>query len=131
MEPINLDIRPQLDLKVESENIDTIAESLSFEKKPVVHLEVYGKDLDKTSIYERIQYLLNDKVVTFRPVFRDTSFKEFEIPKGPIDFKQILKEYFDGEDLAEFAHNLFEKLSINEIKESIEISKDFIDKEEI
>lgn len=129
VEPIDIDIRPQLDLKIESTNIDIITEAISLKKKPVVHLEVFGENIDKVLIYKRIQDLLIDKVVTFRPVFRDTSFKEFEIPKGPIDFNVILNEYFNDEQLAEFALNLFEALSSNDVNEAIALSKNFLDKE--
>ena len=129
LEAINLDIRPQLNLKVNVHEIDKISEELQYEKKPIVHVEVYGDLINKSAAYEKLQKLLTDKVEDFRPTFRDTTVKEVHIPKGPLNMRAVLEDYFKEGLKADLALKLYESLSINEINDAKEIAQDFLNEE--
>ncbi|TXT62444.1 MAG: DNA double-strand break repair protein Mre11 [Promethearchaeota archaeon] len=120
VEQIDLDLRPQKKLTIEVENLEERLKELSFEKKPILHLEIIGKLIDKKSVYETLKDHLEENVVSYRPVFTNTEVKKLQIPKGKIDFAEILRQYYEEEDKAEFALELFETLSIGEVEGAIE-----------
>ncbi len=118
VETVNLDLRPQQKLQIEIENLEERLKKLSFEKKPILHLEIVGELIDKKAAYETLQEYLDENVVSYRPAFKDTRVRELEITKGAFNSGEVLKDYFEDDEKAEFALELFESLSIDEIEEA-------------
>ncbi|MEJ2249871.1 MAG: exonuclease SbcCD subunit D [Candidatus Lokiarchaeota archaeon] len=131
VERIDLNVRPQIKLEIEERELEKTLKELSFEPKPILHLEIIGEMMDKSGIYEKLQELLEDKVISYRPIFRDTTVKDLTIPKGPINFQEILREYFADNNVADFAYDLYKNLSIDEIEESIDLANKRMEEDDL
>lgn len=124
VETIDLNLRPQKKLEIEVENLEDRLKELSFDQKPILHLKIIGELIDKKSVYEKLQKYLEDKVITYRPVFKERRVRDVEISEDRIKFDEIIREYFEEKDKADFALDLFENLYKDELNEAIAIAEE-------
>ncbi len=124
---IPLDIRPQVSIELNVANIEKILDSLIFNKKPLLHLKIFGETIDKSYVQEQIERMVRDKVIFHRVLFREAGKKEVKIPKDAINLLSIFKEYFEKEEIGEFAKNLYDILSEGDINFAINLAKNFME----
>jgi len=92
-------IRPQKIVEAEVANLEKALEELdewmkAFEKKPVVHVRVAGRALDRAAISRRIQEKLLGKALYYRHEILEEEIEEPEIETAKsLDLKSLIKEY--------------------------------------
>jgi len=124
---INLDIRPQIEVEVDEEKLEEILNYVNYPKPPIVHVTVRGEGINRQYVIERLSELLEGKVLSCKPSFRDLSQPQLkELPKGPIDLKSIMHEYLGDEELTKLAIELYELLSEDDISGAIKSAEEFL-----
>jgi DNA repair exonuclease SbcCD nuclease subunit len=124
---INLDIRPQIEVEVDEGRLEEILNHINYPKPPIVHVTVRGEGINRQYVIERLNELLEGKVLSCKPSFRDLSQPQLkELPKGPIDLKSIMHEYLGDEELAKLAIELYELLSEDDVKGAIKSAEEFL-----
>ncbi len=125
---VNLDIRPQVEVEVEEENLEEILNYVNYPKPPILHVTIKGESINRQYVIEKLNELLQGKVLSFKPSFRDLSQPQLkELPKGPIDLKSIMCEYLGEEELARLAVELYELLSEGNVSGAIKSAKEFLE----
>lgn len=128
IQEINLDIRPQIEVEVDEVELDEILNHINYPKPPIVHVTVKGESINRQYVIERLSELLEGKVLSCKPSFRDLSQPQLkELPKGLIDLKSIMHEYLGDEKLAKLAIELYELLSEDDIKGAINSAEEFLE----
>ena len=127
---INLDIRPQLEVEVEEERLEEV---LSFvrhphNKPPILHITVKGENVNRQHVIGRLSELLKDKVLSFKPSFRDLSRQlPPELPRGVINLESIMREYLGGDELARLAMSILDRLSQDDIEGARRVVEEFLE----
>ncbi|WP_290597207.1 MULTISPECIES: metallophosphoesterase family protein [unclassified Archaeoglobus] len=125
---VNLDIRPQLEVEVEEDNLEEVLNFVNYPKPPILHITIKGENVNRQYAIERLSELLKDKVLSFKPSFRDLSQPSPpELPKGSIDLKSIMREYLGSDEFTELAMNLFERLSQDDIEGAKKVAEEFLE----
>ena len=123
---INLDIRPQVEIEVDEKKLEDVLSYTNYPKPPVLHITVKGENINRQYVIERLNKLLQGKVLSFKPSFKDLSQPQIEeLPKGPIDLKSIMREYLKDEELANLAIELYELLSEDDVSGAIRVAEGF------
>lgn len=133
---INLEsIRPQFKVKLNYDKLENeikkLAESFKhYSKKPIVHIEVEGKQIDRQEVYQLLNEVLSNEVLHFRyKIHEEEERKLEELKTQTINVRDALKEYFNNdEELANFSYELFQKLRSKELDEAKEIAEEFLKK---
>jgi len=128
---VNLErIRPQVRVKIDYSNFDYEIEefvrSLSFEKLPIVHIRVEGKEIDRQRVHEVINSAFSGKVLTVRPVIiEESQHKLPEIKPGAFNINQVLKDYFKEEQTSELSIELLKHLREGNIEGAKDTTTEF------
>jgi len=124
---INLDIRPQIEIEIDEKKLEDVLSYTNYPKPPVLHITVKGENINRQYVIEKLNRLLRDRVLSFKPSFRDLSQPQIEeLPKGPIDLKSIMREYLKDEELANLAIELYELLSEDDVSGAIRVAEEFL-----
>jgi len=124
---INLNIRPQIEVEINAENLNEIINYVNYPKPPIVHITIKGENVNRQYALQKLNELLQGKVLSYKPSFRELGQeKQVELTKGPIDLKTILQEYLGSKKLANLALNLYDLLHKDEIEEAKKIAEDFL-----
>jgi len=127
VQKVDLDIRPQFDIELECENLEKEILKLDFSRKPLLYLDIKGKKMDTGQIYEKLQNLLKDRVLYFKPSFIDTSKPVPELPRGLIRIEELLRAYLKDERLTNLAIELLGPLSKGEIETAKDIASKYLE----
>jgi len=117
-------IRPQLYERISYLDFDAqlkrLVDSLeNYSKKPIVHLRIEGKQIDRQMVYEALDKLLTNRTLRFRPeIIEATEQKNVELKPGSFKIGAVLKEYLGDEEIASFANELFNLLKYGDIHEA-------------
>jgi DNA repair exonuclease SbcCD nuclease subunit len=126
VEKIDLDIRPQIEVEINNENLKEIL-NLDFSRKPILYITIKGKKMNNVQIYGKLSELLNNKVLYFKSNFIDTNKPILELPKGQIKIEELLREYLKDERLVNLATEILSPLSKGEIEVAKEIAFRYLD----
>jgi len=121
--PIDLDIRPQIEVEVAVEELEKLVEYTKFPKQPILHITIKGESINRQHVIERLEELLKGNVLSYRHSFREVGEREVEIPKGPINLKAIFDEYLGDEKLSELAFELYELLADGNVSDAISVAE--------
>ena len=105
--------RPQLEVKLKysclEEELENLAKKLDkFEKKPLVHFRVEGKNIDRQSVYQTLSKGLAGSVLSFRQEFVDETQERLpEIKSGAFQVNQVIQEYWRKPKVAGLASELW------------------------
>lgn len=125
---INLDVRPQVAVEIDQNELDEVLEHVNYPKQPIVHVTVKGENINRQQILEKLNDLLRDKVLSCKPSFRDFSQPQpTEIPEGPINLRPILKECLGDDELTELAISLHDHLSENDVETAVNVAEEFLE----
>ncbi len=125
---INLDIRPQVEIEIDEKKLEDVLNYTNYPKPPVLHVTVKGENINRQYVIERLNKLLQGRVLSFKPSFKDLSQPQIEeLPKGPIDLKSIMREYLKDEELANLAIELYELLSEDDVSGAIRVAEEFLE----
>ena len=127
---IDLDIRPQIEVELEAEEIESLVEYTNYLKKPILHITIKGESINRQHVIERLEELLRGNVLSYRCSFREVYGKEVEIPKGPINLKAIFDEYLGDRRLSGLALELYELLAEGNVSDAIDVAGKFMEGEE-
>ena len=129
---VNLErIRPQIKGKINYSNLDSEVEkfvnNLNFEeKKPIVHLRVEGKEIDRQRVHEVINSAFSGKTLTLRTAIIEESQQKLpEIKPGAFNVKQVLRDYFKEEQTSKFAIELLKNLREGDSEGAKNITSEF------
>ncbi|KKL53118.1 hypothetical protein LCGC14_2278640 [marine sediment metagenome] len=128
---IKLDVRPQVDLELDVENLNSLEDHLTFDKKPLMHIALFGEIPDKNRTFLKLQEILKERVIYFKHAFRTSRIREVEVPRGPIEYQTIFTNYFEDEELGRFAYSLYELLANNDIEGATELAQNTLEEREI
>lgn len=129
---IDLDIRPQFEVEVEEGKIDEVLEYIDYPKPPILHITVKGTDINRQYVIEKLNELLQGRVLRFNPSFKDLSQPQLgELPKGSLNLESVIHEYLKDESLSKLAINLYKSLSKDDIEEAKKLAEEFLESEYI
>ena len=136
VEPVNLAcIRPQLEVKMKysclDEELERLAKSLDgFEKKPLVHVKIEGKDVDRQSVYSALNKRLSGLVLQFRQEFLDETVERLpEVKSGAFQVSQVIQEYFKEPAVSGLALELWRHLRAGDVDEAKAVAEDYFQRE--
>ena len=129
VETINLNVRPQYNIITKVDDLESALNKVDLKYKPIIHVEVVGEKLDKKRLTKQISDMLGDKVLSYRPIFRETFYRDIKASEGPIDYQAIFADYFKDEKKSKLALELHELLSNNDIKSAIKIAENFLNED--
>lgn len=124
---INLDIRPQIEMELAAEKIGDVLNYVNYLKKPIIHVTVKGKNMNRQHLIEKLNEMLQSRVLSCKPSFRDLNQPPPLPPNGKIDFKSIMREHLKDENLTELAFELYELLSENNTNGAIKAAEEFLE----
>jgi len=128
---INLNIRPQVKIEVDEKKLEDILSYTNYPKLPVLHITIKGENINRQYVIEKLNKLLQGKVLSFKPSFKDLSQSQIEeqikkAKKDLLDPKSIIREYLKDEWLANLAIELYELLSEDDVSGAIRIAEEFL-----
>jgi DNA repair protein SbcD/Mre11 len=136
IQSVNLQcIRPQLEVKLKysclEEELENLSKKLrSFEKKPLVHVRVEGKNIDRQSVYQTLSKGLADSVLSFRQEFTEETQERLpEIKSDAFQVNQVIQEYFKEPKLAGLASEMWRYLRIGDVDEAKKVAEDYYQRE--
>lgn len=136
LQPIDLEcIRPQLEVKLKYSCFDDELERLvktlnGFKKKPLVHIRVEGKNIDRQSVYLALNESLTDLVLQFRQEFDDqTQERLSEVKSGAFQVNQVLQEYFKEPKISGLGVELWRYLRTGDVDEAKVVAEDYYQRE--
>ncbi|MGD0645302.1 MAG: DNA repair exonuclease [Candidatus Bathyarchaeia archaeon] len=133
---VNLDcIRPQIEVRLNcahlDEELDELCKKLEgYEKKPLVHVRVTGKNIDRQSVYQTLTNALSGAVLSFRQEFVDETQQRLpELKPGSFQVNQVIQEYFKEPKVAGLAVELWRHLRSGDVDEAKKVAEDYYWKE--
>ncbi|MHA1751144.1 MAG: metallophosphoesterase [Candidatus Helarchaeota archaeon] len=124
---IDLDIRPQINIDINTDELEEISDKLNYGKKPILHARVIGEHIDMKAIIEKFNELYRNKTLSIKLSFKDTSSKMNLIPQKDWNLKKLMSEYLNDEILADLAYNLYQLLIDNNIEEAKKVAEKFLE----
>lgn len=128
---INLDIRPQVKVEVDENNLEDILTYTNYQKLPVLHITVKGVNINRQYVIEKLNKLLQGRVLSFKTSFRDLSQPSpedlKELQKNPLAIKPIIREYLKDKKLSKLAIELYELLSEDDVSGAIKVAEEFFE----
>lgn len=136
VQPVNLEcIRLQLEVKLKysslAEELDRLVKSLGdFEKKPLVHVKIEGKKIDRQSVYSALNERLAGLVLRFRQEFLDEAVERLpEVKSGAFQVSQVIPEYFKEPAVSSLALELWRHLRAGDVDEAKVVAEDYYQRE--
>jgi len=133
---VNLDcIRPQLEVKLNyshlEEELSQLCKKLGgYEKKPLVHVRVEGKNIDRQSAYQTLTNGLSGVALSFHQEFADETQQRLpELKPGSFQVNQVIQEYFKEPKVAGLAVELWRHLRSGDVDEAKKVAEDYYQKE--
>jgi DNA repair exonuclease SbcCD nuclease subunit len=105
----------------------------SLDKEPIVNLTITGSDFSGAEVYDYLNRELSDLTLLFRPTFNLIE-KDVEdispVGDGPININEIISKKLEdeGEDIVNFAINIFDELSKDKLDEAEDTIETFYNK---
>ena len=131
-------IRPQVEAEVEySRLVDGLknlqAQLRGARKKPILHLYVRGRDVDRRRVVEAIQLHLAPYLLSWRPeVVEEGGGEDRRVEvKAGLDWLELFKEALGGDpEVASFAYELFKHLRAGDegVEEAKRIAREFYER---
>jgi hypothetical protein len=101
-----------------------------YEKKPLVHVRVEGKNIDRQSAYQILTSELSGVALSFRQDFADESQQRLPVLKpGSFQVNQVIQEYFKEPKVAGLAVELWRHLRSGDVDEAKKVAEDYYQKE--
>jgi DNA repair exonuclease SbcCD nuclease subunit len=129
---VNLEkIRPQLRVKIDYANFEQELKKLAdglgvYEKPPVIHIIVEGKEIDRQKVQQVLNETLTGKVLHFRSqIVEETEKRMIDLKLNEVNTPTLLKEFLKDEKIAEFSHELFKVLRFGDVEEAKRIAEDY------
>jgi DNA repair exonuclease SbcCD nuclease subunit len=129
---VNLEkIRPQLRVMIDYANLEQelkkLADSLGvYEKPPVTHIIVEGKEIDRQKVQQVLNETLTGKVLHFRSqIVEEAEKRLIDLKLNEVNIPALLKEFLKDEKIAEFGHELFKVLRFGDVDEAKRIAEDY------
>ncbi len=136
VQPINLEsIRPQLEVKLKYSILDEELERLvntfgAFEKKPLLHVRVKGKNIDRQSVYATLNEQLAGSVLSFRQEYVDEAQERLpEVKSGAFQVNQVIQEYFKEPKVSGLALELWRYLRMGDVDAAKAVAEDYYQRE--
>ncbi|MEM4733347.1 MAG: DNA repair exonuclease [Candidatus Bathyarchaeia archaeon] len=136
VQSVNLEcIRPQLEVKLKysclDEELERLAKSLGgFEKRPLVHVKIEGKNIDRQSVYSALNERLAGLVLQFRQEFLDEAVERLpEVKSGAFQVSQVIQEYFTEPAVSGLALELWRHLRSGDVEEAKVVAEDYYKRE--
>ncbi|MEM0203748.1 MAG: DNA repair exonuclease [Archaeoglobaceae archaeon] len=133
VEEVNLEkIRPQLRIRLDYANFEQELEKFvntieEYEKLPIVHVTVEGKEIDRQKVHQVLNQILAGKVLHFRPqIVEEAEKKLVELKTSEINIQSLLKEYLGDEKIAELGYEFFKVLRFGDVEEARRIAEDHL-----
>ena len=129
LEGIRKHVIMEVDYKLLEEELRKISQRVSTEKlKPILHLTVKGRRINKANVHRLLLRLLQNKVLSWR-----LRFEEEGAPPPPsivkglekIDIRELLKRSLGDEEEAELAYRLLELLGEGDTRAALELTKKY------
>ncbi len=129
LEGIRKHVIMEIDYKLLEEELRKISQRVSTEKlKPILHLTVKGRRINKANVHRLLLRLLQNKVLSWR-----LRFEEEGAPPPPsivkglekIDIMELLKRSLGDEEEAELAYRLLELLGEGDTRAALELTKKY------
>ena len=124
-------IRPQVKGKINYSNleseVDEFVRNLNYEeKKPIIHIRVEGKEVDRQRVHEVINTAFSGKALTLRTAIIEESQQRLpEIKPGAFNVKQVLRDYFKEEQTSRLAIELLKHLREGDADGAKDITAEF------
>ena len=136
VESVNLEcIRPQLEVKMKYSCLDEEFERFvksfgGFEKKPLVHVKIEGKNIDRQSVYSALNERLAGLVLQFRQEFLDEAVERLpEVKSGAFQVSEVIQEYFKEPAVSGLALELWRHLRLGDVEEAKVVAEDYYQRE--
>lgn len=126
IEKLDLEIRPQFEIEVKNDKIEEVLNFLDLTMKPILHITVKGKEIDRGQIYERLKELLTNRVLDFKVRFEDIEKIVSELPKRQIRIEDMIVGYLKDERLSNLAIDLLRVLSQEDLESAKEIAHGYL-----
>ncbi len=129
LEGIRKHIILETNYNVLEEELRKLSQRISMEQlKPILHLTVKGRHINKANVHRLLLRTLQDKVLSWR-----LKFIEEDVPPPSsivrgldrIDIRELLKRSLRDNDEVELAHRLLELLGEGDVRAAIELTKKF------
>jgi len=130
-------IRPQIEAEVDYlKLIDELkklqAQVKNLPKKPILHLYVKGKNVDRRRVLEAVQLHMSQYLLSWRPEVVEEAEPERRLEvKAGLDWMELFKEAFEGDvELASLAYELFKHLKTGDegVEEARKLTREFYEK---
>ena len=127
------EVRPHLVARIDygrfrAEIAKLSSEASRHKLKPVLHLVIVGRVIDRRLVFSELTRLLQPKCLTVRVEFRRPEEAEV-LPKmeGPseLDVKKLLYEELKNSRAAELAYRLFQALKTEDLDEALAVAEEF------
>jgi exonuclease SbcD len=132
---VNLEcIRPQLEAKLTYAQLEKGLEELKkqiegFEKLPLVHVRVEGKNVDRQVVYQTLNDALAGVTLSFRQeVVEEAELRLPELKPGSFYVNQVIQDYFKDENVAGLALELWKYLRNGDANEAKKVAEDYFQK---
>ena len=132
---VNLEcIRPQVEAKLSYSRIDAdlaglVASLKAFEKLPLVHVAVEGKNVDRQEVFQALNSALSKVALSFRQeVLEESEVNLPELRRGSFNVTQAIQEYFESESVAALALELWKHLRCGDLDEAKSVAEDYFQK---
>lgn len=132
---VNLEcVRPQLEAKLRYADFDAALEGLTkslrgFEKLPLVHVLVEGKNIDRQEVYQALNSALAGAALSFRQeVLEESEQRLPELKRGAFNVQQVIQDYFKDEGVSGLAQELFRYLRYGDSDEAVKVAEDYFQK---
>ena len=130
-------IRPHIDLELNypfsptllRKNFYKIFSNLESNLKPILHVFVKGKNIDRGIVRKIIQSTVGNEVLTFRLSFLEEEVKNLEtINLSEVDTYSLLLKKLKTREYADFAYEMFKLLASNNVEEAKVLARKFYEK---
>jgi energy-converting hydrogenase A subunit M len=109
------------------QELKKLADSLGvYEKPPVTHIIVEGKEIDRQKVQQVLNETLTGKVLHFRSqIVEEAEKRLIDLKLNEVNIPALLKEFLKDEKIAEFGHELFKVLRFGDVDEAKRIAEDY------
>ncbi len=126
LEGIREHIVLEIDYNLVEQKIKELAKRVMNTKlKPVLHLTVRGRRIDKSHVQRLLLRMLQGKVLTWRLRFEEEKTRPSSIREERISIEELLKQMLGDEEVAELALKLLEPLSRGDVSSAVKITEEY------
>ncbi len=126
LEGIREHIVLEVDYSLVEQKIRELAKKIMGSRlKPILHLTVRGRRIDKSHVQRLLLRLLQGKVLTWRLRFEEEKKVPPSIREERISIEGLLKQVLGDEEVADLALKLLEALSRGDVSSAVRITEEY------